>query len=97
MAACLTAPLLLFGAWELIHKRITRTEEEMLRSLVSSIALLEKDATRAGIWAEVKEPLQARSYQDMTWWQYRRASSLLQERLDILLEKQLVLAPRPGM
>lgn len=95
LAAFLIAAFLFASAWGLLHKRITRNEEEALRNLVNVVAMTERGATRASIWADIKEPLRARRYQDMTWWQYRRAAAMLQNRID--KEKGLSLIARAGM
>jgi hypothetical protein len=73
----------LYG-WELTHRPITRGEQAELKALVRQIGELAADRTTAAIWKTVKEPLQVKSYQEMTWWDYRRSRAMLAEELAAL-------------
>jgi hypothetical protein len=75
------------GAWEVTHRAITKTQQAELKALVHQIAELDHDATSAGIWSEVKQPLQVKSYQDITWWGYLQGREILEKRLKELQRK----------
>lgn len=72
------------GVWEFSHQKITREQQVELKEMVHRIAALDQNATHAAIWAEVKQPLQVRSYQDITWWDYRQSRKRLQKRFNDL-------------
>jgi len=69
------------GAWGAAHKKITLEQQGELKAMVHRIAALDRDASHASIWAGIKTPLQVRSYQDITWWEYRRSRERLEQRV----------------
>jgi hypothetical protein len=71
----------LCGAWDIGHRTITKDQQAELKSLVRQIVERDKTATAAGIWADMKEPLNVRSYQDIPWWRYWQGRGLLEGRL----------------
>ena len=78
-----------FSAWNISHKKITKEQQAELKSLVHQIVLHDPKATHAGVWADLKEPLQVKSYQDIIWWNYNKSRDILEKRLKSI--------PRPGM
>lgn len=72
------------GGWEIVHKKISKEQQAELKSLVRQIAALDQAASPAAVWSDIKTPLQVRSYQDISWWHYRRSHAALQKRLEDL-------------
>lgn len=87
---------LAFSGWELGHRKITPAQQAELKELVHDIAELDPATTSAGIWADVKEPLKVRSYQDITLWDFAASRDMLKTRHDALLRKKSTVV-RPGM
>ncbi len=75
---------LALGGWEATHHKITPAQAAELKELVHQVAELDPAATPAGVWADVKEPLKVRSYQDITWWNFGRSRAALEARLATL-------------
>jgi hypothetical protein len=88
IAGMMTA--LALGAWGFSHQKITREQQAELKEMVHRIAELDRDTTHAAIWAEVKEPLQVRSYQDISWWDYYQSKTRLEKRFNDLSRKPSV-------
>jgi hypothetical protein len=80
------------GAWEISHKTISKEQQAELKALVHQIAALDQGATHAALWAEIKQPLQVRSYQDITWWDYRQSRQRLEKRFNDLQRKPSAVA-----
>ena len=70
------------GAWQTVHKKVTRAQQAELKILVHKIVELDPSSTSAAIWAETKQPLQVKSYQDMNWWAYYQSRKILEKRLN---------------
>ncbi len=70
------------GGWEATHRKITREQQAELKDLVHQIDVLDRNKTAAAIWNEVKTPLQIKSYQEMSWWDYRQGREMLKKRLE---------------
>ena len=73
----------LYG-WDMAHRKITREQQAELKSLVHQIEVLDPQVSTAAVWNSVKAPLQVKSYQEMTWWDYRQGREMLEERLSLL-------------
>lgn len=80
--AGLTLMAVMAGIWEISHKKITREQQASLKEMVRQVVLLDKHATHAAVWAEVKAPLQVRSYQNISWWKYRQGRMILQKKIE---------------
>ncbi len=76
--------MLCFSGWELSHKTITREQQVELKALVRQVDDLDPSTTAAGIWAEMKGPLNVRSYQDIPWWRYYGSRKMLEEKITTL-------------
>ena len=75
------------SAWNFTHTKITKQQQAELKALVHQIEVLDPQLTTAAVWNSVKAPLQVKSYQEMTWWDYRRGRKMLEERIEELGKK----------
>lgn len=76
------AALLLLGAlaaagFAATQRQITREEQAELKALVRVADAADPEKTSAAIWREIKAPAGVRRYEDLTWWDYRRARKIL--------------------
>ena len=80
-AAAALLLIILSSGWGVMHRKITRDEQAELKTLVHELDALDPTMTSAAIWHSVKDPLQIRRYEDMTWWDYWRSRGALQQKL----------------
>jgi len=76
--------LLALGGWHYSQKTITVAQQEELKTLVRQITELEKNASAASVWAEIKSPLGVKKYQDIRWRDYGQSRDHLKKRLEEL-------------
>lgn len=75
------------GAWTVCHQQIDKDRQMELKALVHRIVELDQSITHSGVWAEVKAPLQIKSYQEMDWIDYYKTKKNLERKLHLLQEK----------
>ena len=69
---------LVFCGWNLSQRKITLTQQEDLKKRVELVVAAKPQLTRARIWAEIKKPLEIRSYQQMSYWDYKQTVERLE-------------------
>ncbi|MCE9507783.1 MAG: hypothetical protein K8R48_05625 [Alphaproteobacteria bacterium] len=79
-------------AWGVSHQKINKEQQAELKAMVQRIVELDPYATHAALWAEVKQPLGIRSYQDITQWDYWQSRKRLEKRFNDLSRKPSVAA-----
>lgn len=72
------------SVWQLSQKTITPVQQAALKGKVVQISVLDKNIKPATVWASIKKPLQARRYQDISWWRYDQTAKTLDNWLDRL-------------
>lgn len=72
-----------FAGYQVINLPMTTAQQDMLKAKVQQVTASRPGMAASTVWARVKKPLNIKSYQDMTFWQYD----------DALAEIDLLLAP----
>ncbi len=81
--------ILAFFFWALAHKKITTAQQAELKGLVVQIVKLNPALSHSAIWSKIKAPLDVRSYEDISYWDYREARQIVEKELS-RLEKRSV-------